>query len=216
MDAAFLKSKHQAAMPYQQYVSTGTAAQQQNWQKVYDQAHLSTEQARLVGSFVRQINVLVISGVWCGDCVQQGPLIQRIAEAGPRMTAAPGGTDKRSPRSLSVPSEPEAGSARIDLRWLDRDAHPDLADQVRICGGKRVPTVLFCAEDFEFVSILGDRTLSRYRAIAQRQLGPSCPLPGAPIDRGEMEATLQDWLNEFERVHLLLRLSPRLRQKHGD
>jgi len=26
----------------------------------------------------------------------------------------------------------------------------------------------------------------------------------------------QDWLNEFERVQWLLRLSPRLRQKHGD
>ena len=28
--------------------------------------------------------------------------------------------------------------------------------------------------------------------------------------------TLQDWVNEFERVQLLLRLSTRLRQKHGD
>ena len=26
----------------------------------------------------------------------------------------------------------------------------------------------------------------------------------------------QDWLNEFERVQWLLRLSPRLRQRHGD
>ena len=26
----------------------------------------------------------------------------------------------------------------------------------------------------------------------------------------------QDWLNEFERVQWLLRLSPRLRQKYGD
>jgi len=27
---------------------------------------------------------------------------------------------------------------------------------------------------------------------------------------------MQDWLDEVERVHLLLRLSGRLRQKHGD
>jgi hypothetical protein len=26
----------------------------------------------------------------------------------------------------------------------------------------------------------------------------------------------QDWLNEFERVQWILRLSPRLRQAHGD
>ena len=29
-------------------------------------------------------------------------------------------------------------------------------------------------------------------------------------------AVLQEWLNEFERVQWMLRLSPRLRQKHGD
>lgn len=76
--------------------------------------------------------------------------------------------------------------------------------------------MIFLAEDDEFVSIYGDRTLSRYRALAARQLGPACPLPGAPIPDDEIAATLQDWLNEFERVQLLLRLSGRLRQKYGD
>jgi hypothetical protein len=120
--------------------------------------------------------------------VQQVPLIQRIAEATPR----------------------------IDLRYLDRDQHLDLAEQVRINDGLRVPVLLFLAEDHEPVSIMGDRTLTRYRAIAARQLGASCPLPGAALDADEVRGTLQDWLDEFERVHLLLRLSARLRQKHGD
>jgi hypothetical protein len=31
-----------------------------------------------------------------------------------------------------------------------------------------------------------------------------------------LAAVTQDWLDEFERVQLLLRLSSRLRQKHGD
>jgi hypothetical protein len=31
-----------------------------------------------------------------------------------------------------------------------------------------------------------------------------------------MAATVQDWLDEIERVQLMLRLSGRLRQKHGD
>jgi hypothetical protein len=31
-----------------------------------------------------------------------------------------------------------------------------------------------------------------------------------------MAATLQEWLNEFERIQLMLRISPRLRQKYGD
>jgi hypothetical protein len=72
------------------------------------------------------------------------------------------------------------------------------------------------SEDFEFVSLLGDRTLSRYRAMAARSLGAACPLPGAPLPDDELAATLSEWVGEFERVQLLLRLSPRLRQKHGD
>jgi hypothetical protein len=120
--------------------------------------------------------------------VQQGPLIQRIADA----------TD------------------RIDLRWLDRDEHIDLAERLQINQGTRVPVVLFLAEDHELVSIYGDRTLTRYRAMAAKQLAAACPLPGAPVPDDELRGTLQDWLDEFERVQLLLRLSGRLRQKHGD
>ena len=86
----------------------------------------------------------------------------------------------------------------IDLRWLDRDAHADLSEQVRICGGLRVPTVIFANEDFEFLSLLGDRTLTRYRAIAARALGASCPLPGARVADDELAATLQDWLGRIQ------------------
>ncbi|HBS30119.1 MAG TPA: thiol reductase thioredoxin [Phycisphaerales bacterium] len=185
----FLHQKFNAALPYPEYVRSGNTSQQDSWRRVYEQATLTTAQRQLVGAFERDIKVLVSSGVWCGDCVQQCPLIARIAEANP---------------------------GRIDLRFVDRDEHADLAERVTICGGRRVPVVIFMAEDYEAVALAGDRTLSRYRAVAQRQLGPSCPLPGAPLDPEEMAATLQDWLNEFERVHLLLRLSTRLRQKHGD
>ena len=80
----------------------------------------------------------------------------------------------------------------------------------------RLPVVVFAAEDYELVGWYGDRTLARYRAIAARQLGPACPFPGAAVPPDELAATLADWLDEFERVHLLLRLSARLRQKHGD
>lgn len=189
MDAAYLASKHQAGLPYAQYVATGTADQQDNWQRIYDAARVNDHQQRLLGGFVRKINVIGLSGIWCGDCVQQCPLIQRIAEANP---------DK------------------IDLRWLDRDEHADLQAQVTINAGNRVPVLLFCAEDYELVGWFGDRVLARYRALAAKQLGGACPLPGAPVPQDEVDATLADWVDQFERVHLLLRLSGRLRQKHGD
>ena len=109
-----------------------------------------------------------------------------------------------------------APTAAIALRLLDRDEHKDLSSQLRINGGDRVPVALFLSEDNELCSVFGDRPLSRYRALAARQLGPSCPTGLFVPESDELAATLQDWLNEVERVQLMLRLSGRLRQKHGD
>jgi hypothetical protein len=189
LSAAFLRSKFEAAHPYNAYVATGNEAQQQGWRKIYDQTRLTDHQKSLIAGFTRQMKILVSSGVWCGDCVQQTPLLQKIAEA---------------------------SNGTVDLRIVDRDQHADLAEQVQICGGMRVPVAVFMAEDFELVSIFGDRTLTRYRAIAAKQLGAACAIPGAPIPDDELAGTLQDWLDEVERVHLLLRLSTRLRQHHND
>ena len=189
VDASYLKQKHEAGLNYADYVATGKPDKQDAWRKIYDSVGLTHHQHELVTSFTRRMNVIVLSGVWCGDCVQQVPLIERIAEL---------------------------NRDAIDLRYLDRDEHMDLQEQVTVNAGKRVPVVVFCAEDYEFVGWFGDRTLSRYRAMAAKQLGGACPLPGAPVPQDELDATLADWLGEFERVHLLLRLSGRLREKHGD
>jgi hypothetical protein len=158
------------------------------WREVEKQAKLTHTQQTTLGSFVREMKVIVITGVWCGDCSVQGPMLHAIA----------------------------GGSPTIAMHWLDRDDAIELSNKVKINAGNRVPTVLFMAEDFELVSVFGDRTLSRYRAIAARQLGSGCDIPGITTPQDEFDATLQEWLNEFERVQLLLRLSTRLRQKHRD
>lgn len=189
LDPDFLQRKFTAALDYRAYVATGTPDQRANWARAESSFRLTPEQARLVGGFTRRMPVLVISGTWCGDCVQQGPMLAALAAANP---------------------------ALIDLRFLDRDQHLDLAEQVRICGGLRVPTALFLNELYQFVSLLGDRTLARYRAIASEKLGTACPLPGAPLPPDVAAATLQNWCDEFERVQLILRLSPHLRERHGD
>ena len=154
MNQAYLKEKHEAGLPYDRYVQSGTPQQHDDWKAIYEQASLTDQQRRLAESFTRRVNVIGLSGIWCGDCVQQGPLIAKIAGANPDV---------------------------LDLRWLDRDEHIDLQQQVSINAGHRVPVLIFCAEDYELVSWYGDRTLSRYRALAQKQLGASCPLPGAPV-----------------------------------
>jgi thiol-disulfide isomerase/thioredoxin len=185
----YLKQKHAAGLSYHDYVATGTEQQQQDWHRIYEAAELTPAQRELAAGFSRTTPVIGLSGIWCGDCVQQCPLIQRIAEANPD---------------------------RIDLRWLDRDEHSDLQDRVRINGGRRVPVLLFLAEDYALCGWFGDRVLARYRALAQQRLGGACPMPGAPVPQDELEATLADWLAHFERFNLMLRLSTRLRQAHGD
>ncbi len=189
MDAAELSAFFAAALPYDRYLATGTDEQCRRWKQVYDSTALTQVQTALVAGFVREMKVLVVSGIWCGDCVQQCPLVERIAEA---------------------------NHAKIATRYVDRDEHKALSSKLRINAGDRVPVVLFLAEDFEPCSVFGDRTLNRYRALAVRQLGAACPTGILPPDAGELAATLQDWLNEFERVQLMLRLSGRLRQKHND
>jgi thiol-disulfide isomerase/thioredoxin len=188
MTPDYLQSKFDSALGYEPYLATGTAEQQRRWRGVEPLVKLTDEQKTLLGGFVRQMNVLCVSGIWCGDCVQQGPMFEAIAQASPK----------------------------IKLRWLDRDLHKDLSDQIQLNAGRRVPTLVFMAEDFHFCGLMGDRSLARYRAIATRQLGPACPVGIAPPDADEVAATVADWVNEFERVQLMLRLSARLREKHGD
>ncbi len=175
------------------YITTGTPDQQASWKRFDEHsraaAPVSDAQRRLLASFTRRSPVLVLSGLWCGDCVHQCPLLEQLAEC---------------------------NRDAMDLRFIDRDVAAELSERYMICGGRRVPTVLFLNEDFEFVSILGDRSLTRYRAMAAKQLGASCPLPGAPVPADEITATRQDWLDEFERVQLVLRLSPKLRSRYND
>lgn len=188
VDAAFLKAKFEAGLDYDAYMNSGKPAQKESWEKIYHQISLNDDQKALLAGFKREMNILAISGIWCGDCVQQMPLIQQFADA----------------------------SDVVNIKWLDRDEHEDLSSLITINAGKRVPIVIFAAEDFEFVSWYGDRTLCRYRSMAEAQLGNACPLPGAPVPQDQLESTQQCWLDEFERVQLLLRLSGRLRQKHND
>lgn len=182
-------SVHSAGLGYdaflQQYASD---AHRQRWQAVYDQVELDANQRALLGGFVRRMKVVCLAGAWCGDCVNQCPILCRIAEA----------------------------CDRIDLRFLDRDAHPDVQSELSICGGHRVPVVVFLSEDGHECARYGDRTLSRYRELARSQLGPACPTGIGGHDEDLLKSVTEEWLREFERVQLMLRLSPRLRGVHGD
>jgi hypothetical protein len=52
--------------------------------------------------------------------------------------------------------------------------------------------------------------------MAESISGASCPTGIAPPELPLLVRVTQEWLNEFERIQLMLRTSPRLRERHGD
>lgn len=106
-----------------------------------------------------------------------------------------------------------AAAPVLTVRYLDRDDHPDVQSELRINGGDRIPVAVFFSEDGHEVGRYGDKTLNQYRALAEMQLGEPC----AAAAGDELSARVtQDWLEQFERVQWMLRLSPRLRRIHGE
>ncbi len=187
--AALLREKFDAGLTFEAFVASGEPlGHAGQWRERYGRLALDPSQETLVSSFVREIRILTLTGTWCGDCALQGAALARIAEASPL----------------------------LHLRFLPRDPHADLIVKLKINAGFRVPVTFFCAEDFEPVSVFGDRTLSRYRSMARKQLGPACPPLGGEAPADPVRTVLQEMLDEVERVHLLLRTSGRLRERHGD
>lgn len=177
------------ALPYREFLARyGTEAHRQRWQGIYDRIELAPPQRALLAGFPRQMHLLCLAGTWCGDCVREGAILQRIAEAAPR----------------------------VGLRFLDRDDEPDLAGELAINGGLRIPVVVFLSEDFVECLRYGERTLATYRKMAADRLGPNCPTGIVPPGEEYLATVTQEWVDEIERVQLLLRLSPRLRAAHAD
>ena len=165
-----------------------TPDQQKRWQAVYDSVTLTADQRELLGGFVREMRVLCIAGAWCGDCVNQCPILARIAEQNPR----------------------------IVVRFVDRDVQAAAQEAAMMNGGRRVPAVIFLSEDDYECGRYGDRTLATYRQMAADRLGPACPTGIVPPGPALLTAATAEWLGQFERNQLMLRLSKRLREKHAD
>ena len=184
-----ISEKFESGLSYEAFLTKyGTDEQRSRWAKFHAAVKLKPAQIDLLKSFTREMKVIVLAGAWCGDCVNQCPIFDYFAQATPT----------------------------IQLRFFDRDDNPDLADALSICGGRRVPSVLFLSEEGAPCGRYGDRTLAKYRDMAASLEGAACPTGLIAPGQSLLTDVTQDWLDEFERVQLMLRLSPKLRQKHGD
>ncbi|MCB9515451.1 MAG: thioredoxin family protein [Candidatus Krumholzibacteriia bacterium] len=191
--ADFWREHFERALPYDAYLAASPEVHAAKWRAMESSipALDASTRERLTGH-ARQLNLLVYSGVWCGDCVRQGPMLQRLAAAvGP----APGAAT---------------------LRFVERDGAPALQEELRVLGALRVPVAVFLSEDFHEVGRFGDRLLTVYRAKRERETGEACALGLLPPPEGQLAAELAEWADIVERMLLMLRLAPPLRARHGD
>ncbi len=186
----FWREHFEVARSYEDYLDASPPDKAGKWRGMEERiSGLTEQQAERLFDCNRKLNVLVYSGAWCGDCVRQGPMFRELADA--------------------------AGD-RVDLRFVERDSSEELQDELRILGALRVPVVVFLTEDFHEIGRFGDRLLTVYRVKAERELGPACSTGLVAPPTEELEAELAEWVDIFERMLLMARLSPPLRERYGD
>ena len=186
----FWKEHFEEAMDYEVFLETSNPLYADKWRAAEKAIpRLTTGETARVEGFGRKLNVLVYCGAWCGDCSRQVPMIKRICDA----------------------AGPE-----VSLRLIDRDASPRLTDEVRILGAMRVPVVVFLTEDFHEVGRLGDRLLSAYRRKRDNEMGAACDsgvlLPSAE----DLAIEITEWLDQIERMLIMVRIAPPLRARYDD
>src|ERR1700685_1854142 len=103
-------------LSYDQFLTKfGTDEHRRRWANVHAAIQLTDAQRELLASFRRPMKILCLAGAWCGDCVNQCPIFDHFARA----------------------------TSSLDVRYHDRDAAAGLAAELKICGGGRVPVVVF-------------------------------------------------------------------------
>jgi len=182
-------SKFEQGLPLDDFlVKHGSLNHKTRWNATLQAIVLTPDQVATIRSFTREVNVLILAGAWCGDCSSQCPAFDKFSQVNPL----------------------------IRVRYIDRDVHADAQKELQINGGNRVPVVVFFSEDGFEVSRMGDKTLSRYRDTMHSMAGDGCATGIVTGTDSVFNMAIADWLAETERVQYILRLSGRLRTKHGD
>ena len=89
--------------------------------------------------------------------------------------------------------------------------------QPRLYGARADGRIAAAAEqDGVEVARYVERALARYRQLVGQLTGEGCATGLVTAGEPTQPAVVQDWLDEFEPVQWILRLSPRLRRLHGD
>jgi thiol-disulfide isomerase/thioredoxin len=176
------------AKPLEAFLAGAKEDEAKRWAESAERTPKLTEEQRTrLSGYNRAVKVLIVGATWCLDCSRVLPYLKAITEA--------------------------AGE-KAELRMIDRDALPELRDELKIMGAPRVPRVLILSEDWFEVDRLGDRSLTVYRSRMAREIGRG--EDHGVLSPAAREAELAEWVNAVERALIILRTAPALRKRHGD
>jgi thiol-disulfide isomerase/thioredoxin len=186
--ADFWRKYWEAAVTYEKFIEESKPEEAKLWLERKERTpELKPLQRKRLEGYNRILNVLVYAAPWCGDCSRQVPILEKMAEA--------------------------AGE-KVNIRLIERETSKELQDELRIVGALRVPMIVFLTEDFWEVGRFGERLLSLYRSKEAREIGNG-------EDKGilspkALTREIDDWLDVFERMLIMVRLSPPLRKRYSD
>lgn len=184
----FWKRHYEAAQDYGTWLSSSDPEMAQRWVDTEKRVPpLTPEQVERLQGYDREMKVLVYAGIWCGDCSRAGSMLKQIVET---------------------------CGEKVSLRFIDREASQELKDELRLLGATRVPVLVFLSEDYWEVGRFGERVITVYRAKAAREIGRS--YRAGILSPSALADEQAEWVDIFERMLIMLRLSPPLRRRHGD
>ena len=115
------KAVHASGLGYEAWLAAAESEEQRAEIEAQRQALvLDPTVAAFMAALPRPIHVVAIAEDWCGDVVRHAPVLQRLAEAGPR----------------------------LDVRYISRQQHPDVFVRFLTHGGEAIPKFIFLSDRF--------------------------------------------------------------------
>lgn len=108
-----------AGSTYETWLALAESEEQRGRMETFRTAlELEPQTLGFLGTLPRTVHVVAIAEDWCGDVVRHVPVLQRMAEAAPK----------------------------LQVRFISRAAHPDVFARFLTNGGEAIPKFIFLSE----------------------------------------------------------------------
>jgi hypothetical protein len=112
---------HASGLDYTAWLAAAESAEQRDKLEAQRQAlTLDATVAAFLAALPRPVHVVAIAEDWCGDVVRHVPVLQRMAEAAPK----------------------------LQVRYISREQHPDVFVRFLTNGGEAIPKFIFLSDRF--------------------------------------------------------------------